>query len=112
MDAASLVAPGLAVLNVSLDSQIARGSGPGRDTLGDPVERQRRYAARLAALHVVVKTGREAPPGPVTLAPNARAYPIRSRTRYAFPLDAYRLAAAVCRAQPVDVVSAQDPFAT
>ena len=102
---------GAAVLSISLDSQIA-APGSGGATVGDPVERQRRYAARLGALHVVVKTERDAPPGPAALAPNAWAYPTRSRTRYAFPLDAYRIAAGICRRHPVDVVSAQDPFAT
>ena len=55
----------VAVLAVSLDSQIATTSTPGVPgaggaTLGDPVERQRRYAEHLRALHVVVKTGRRA----------------------------------------------------
>ena len=87
----------VAVLSVSLDSQIATSGTPdvpgtGGATLGDPVERQRRYAEHLRALHVVVKTGRRAGApsghGAVTLAPNAWAYPTRSRSRYAFVLDA------------------------
>ncbi len=101
-----------AVLSISLDAQIA-SPGDGRQSMrGDPVERQRRYAAELAALHVVVKTGRDAPAGPVPLAANARAYATRSRSRYSFALDAYRLGARVCHAELIDVITAQDPFAT
>ena len=77
----------VSVLAISLDSQIARaGEGVSR---GDPVERQRRYAAQLDALHVIIKTaarndisprlGRAADGGRITLAPNAWAYPTRSR---------------------------------
>ena len=100
------------MLSISLDSQIA-SSADGRQSLrGDPVERQRRYAAELAGLHVVVKTGRDAPAGPVPLAANAWAYATRSSSRYTFALDAYRLGARVCRAEPIDLITAQDPFAT
>ena len=80
------------------------------------MERQRRYAEHLRALHVVVKTGRGAGgrfgTGAMNLAPNAWAYPTRSRSRYAFVPDAVRLAGAICRREEIDVVSAQDPFAT
>jgi glycogen(starch) synthase len=100
---------GPAVLSISLDSQIATAGGA---RLGDTADRQRRYAARLAALHVVVKTRRGAAPARVELAPNAWAYPTNSRSRYAFVPDAYRLAARTCARERVDVVSAQDPFAT
>ncbi len=99
------------MLNVSLDSQIAWGAS-GRPLLGDPAERQRLYAAHLGALHVVVKTGRDLPASRVALAPNAWAYPTHSSTRYSFLADAYRVGAALCRRERVDVVSAQDPFAT
>ncbi|HEX2513998.1 MAG TPA: glycosyltransferase family 4 protein, partial [Chloroflexota bacterium] len=110
----------VAVLAISLDSQIATSTpgvpGAGGATLGDPVERQRRYAEHLRALHVVVKTGwgtgAQSGPGAVTLAPNAWAYPTRSRSRYTFVPDAVRLAGAICRREEIDVVSAQDPFAT
>jgi glycosyltransferase involved in cell wall biosynthesis len=101
----------LRVLNVSLDAQIAWGAA-GRPVLGDPAKRQRLYAARLGALHVVVKTGRDVPPGRLALAPNAWAYPTHSRTRYTFVADAFRIGAALCRRETIDVISAQDPFAT
>ncbi len=95
------------VLSISLDRQLAAGGA-----FGDPVARQQRYAAGLRALHVVVKTGPEVPRRPVPLAANAWAYPTGSRSRYCFPLDAYRLAAGLCRRESIDVVSSQDPFAT
>jgi glycosyltransferase involved in cell wall biosynthesis len=103
---------GPSVLNVSLDSQIAWGSDPSRPLLGDPAERQRRYAEHLTALHVVVKTGKDVRADVVPLAGNAWAYPTRSRSRYAFVADAYRIGARLLRTQRVDVISAQDPFAT
>jgi len=95
------------VLSISLDRQIAAGGA-----FGDTVARQQHYAAGLRALHVVVKTGPELPRRPVRLAPNAWAYPTGSRSRYCFPFDAYHLAVGLCRREAVDVVSAQDPFAT
>ena len=100
----------LSVLNVSLDAQIAWD--PSRVALGDPAERQRRYAQRLASLHVVVKTGRDSAAERVQLAENAWAYPTRSRTRYSFVAEALRLGASILRREKVDVISAQDPFAT
>ncbi len=131
----------LSVLAVSLDSQIAGAHPPaGRPgvavpvsggVFGDPVERQRRYAAHLRALHVVVKSERAAPAGPIPLAHNAWAYATRSVSRYTFVPDAIRIASRLCSASPaptkgrrvdfwpagpgsggVDVISAQDPFAT
>lgn len=108
------------VLSLSLDSQIA-SSAPdvtatrqagGQKTLGDPVERQRRYAAKLTGLHIVVKTGRNVDSRRIALAPNAWAYPTRSRSRYTFILDAYRISAGLCRREAIDVISSQDPFAT
>jgi glycosyltransferase involved in cell wall biosynthesis len=48
----------------------------------------------------------------VALAENAWAYATRSRSRYSFVLDAYRLGARICRAGRVDIITAQDPFAT
>lgn len=137
MPAPNSNARALAVLTISLDAQIAGAPGagaPGSSSrqgggiLGDPVERQRRYAQHLGALHVVVKTGRGTPAGPLPLAPNAWAYPSRSISRYTFIPDAVRIAARLCRAgrmlsssrpggiasRPagIDVISAQDPFAT
>ncbi|HEU5316794.1 MAG TPA: glycosyltransferase, partial [Chloroflexota bacterium] len=100
----------VSVLNVSLDAQIAWDAS--RVALGDPQERQRRYAAHLTELHVVVKTGRDVTEEVVELARNAWAYPTRSATRYAFVADAYRIGASICRARRIGVVSAQDPFAT
>ncbi|MGI8424684.1 MAG: glycosyltransferase [Chloroflexota bacterium] len=100
----------LSVLSVSLDSQIAWD--PGRAAHGDPAERQRRYAAHLDALHVIVKTGRDLSNERVSLADNAWAYPTRSRSRYAFVLDALRIGARLLGREPIDVISAQDPFAT
>jgi glycosyltransferase involved in cell wall biosynthesis len=100
----------VSVLNISLDAQIAWDAS--RVALGDPQERQRRYAAHLAALHVVVKTGRDVTQPVVALAPNAWAYPTHSASRYAFVADAYRIGARLCRAHRIDVVSAQDPFTT
>jgi len=52
--AGNLIRP--AVLSLSLDSQIADPPDARQGVRGDPVERQRRYAEHLAALHVVVKT--------------------------------------------------------
>jgi glycosyltransferase involved in cell wall biosynthesis len=102
----------ISVLNISLDSQIAWGAGTDRAVLGDPAERQRAYAAGLVALHIVVKTGPDVQDDRVSLARNAWAYPTRSRSRYSFLVDAYRIGARLCRTEPIDVVSAQDPFAT
>ncbi|HEV2123624.1 MAG TPA: glycosyltransferase family 4 protein, partial [Chloroflexota bacterium] len=101
----------VSALTFSLDSQIAWGAA-GKAVLGDPAERQRLYAARLKALHVVVKTGAEGGTDPVALAQNAWAYPTHSRSRYTFVLDAYRLGARLCQAHHVDVISSQDPIAT
>lgn len=147
MPAADRDSDALAVLTISLDAQIAdvpgadatepgapgtgstgSGSRQGGGVLGDPVERQRRYAERLGALHVVVKTGRSTPAGARQLAANAWAYPTRSLSRYTFIPDAVLIAARLCRAgllpsgsrpdgmasrpSGIDVISAQDPFAT
>lgn len=101
---------GVSVLNVSLDAQIAWE--PGRAALGDPAERQRRYAQKLDALHIVVKTGRDVTAGRVPLAANAWAYPTRSRSRYAFVADALRIGGRLLEQERIDVISAQDPFAT
>ena len=100
----------VSVLNVSLDAQIAWD--PSRVALGDPAERQRRYARHLGALHVVVKTAGDITADRVTLAPNAWAYPTRSRSRYTFVADALRIGARLLTRERIDVVSAQDPFAT
>ena len=100
----------MSVLSISLDAQIAQSTGT--STRGDPVERQRRYAAGLGALHVVVKTGPDAPAAGVPLAPNAWVYATRSSSRYTFVVDAVRRGLDIGRRSGVDVVSAQDPFAT
>jgi hypothetical protein len=100
---------GLAVLNVSLDSQIARGAAAGQDTSATP------WSASGAtppprALHVVVKTDRDAPVGPVPLAPMpGPSHPLR------FPLRLVPEALRIARPVPDATLrtrSAQDPFAT
>ncbi len=103
------------VLVISLDASLVRP--PGTAAIGDTVARHVAYAGHLRALHVIVKTGRRSPDGTpypqrVQLGPNAWAYPTRSRHRLAFVPDAIASGVRLAWRHGVDVVSAQDPFAT
>ena len=105
----------VAVLAISLDGSLVRP--PGVTAIGDTVARHVEYASRLRSLHVIVKTGPRRPDGSpypevVPLAPNAWAYPTRSRHRLGFVPDAIVLGLRLARRHGIDVVSAQDPFAT
>jgi len=91
------------ILSISLDAAIATEEGDAR-------RRQRRYAERCDSYTVVVKTDGDA--GEAVSEGALRVVPTRSRTRYQFPVDAYRAAARRCREGTVDVVTTQDPFAT
>lgn len=72
-------------------------------------QRQRRYAEKFDSYTVIVKTDsgvdQRVDDGPLSVVPTA------SRNRYAFMLDAYRMAAARCQCGSVDVITVQDPFA-
>ncbi len=103
------------VLTVSLDTSLVRN--PGDPVLGDTVARHLAYARNLGSLDVVVKTGRRGPDGGVIaerldLSPGLVVHPTRSVNRYAFVADAIRIGIVVGRREQIDVVSAQDPFAT
>ena len=103
------------VLTVSLDTSLVRK--PGDPVLGDTVARHLDYARNLGSLHVIVKTGKRGPDGGsiperIDLAPGLVVHPTRSVNRYAFIADAIRIGISVGRREGIDVVSAQDPFAT
>lgn len=103
------------VLTVSLDTSLVRN--PGDPVLGDTVLRHVDYARNLGSLHVVVKTGRNwvdggSIPERLDLSPGLVVHPTRSVNRYAFIADAIRIGITVGRREGIDVVSAQDPFAT
>lgn len=98
----------LTLLGISLDrTLLARGPA-----IGDAVWRHRQYAQVLDHLWYVVYAQRRLGLEQAQLANNLIAIPTRSRTRLSFPMDAYRLAAGIIRRQPVDLVTAQDPFVT
>ncbi len=80
--------------------------------IGDARRRHIDYAARLGHITMIIYTPRTAAYRPMTLAPNLTAVPTGSRSRYTFLWDAYRLAAQLHRARPIDAITSQDPFAT
>ena len=100
----------LRVISIGLDPTIAL-SDPSRGSRGDSRRRQEEYASLVASYTAIVKT------------PDSQLYrehiwgkhailPTLSSRRWLFPLDAYRLAARVCRTQGADLVVTQDPFFT
>ncbi|WP_284010525.1 MULTISPECIES: glycosyltransferase family 4 protein [Haloarcula] len=91
------------VLSLSLDNSILTDDG-------EPRQRQQAYAERLEEYTVVVKTDRrvetEIHDGALSVVPT------RSRSRYHYLYDAYRLAARELSTREYDVVTTQTPFAT
>lgn len=97
------------LLVISLDADLARDDA--RQRANNVLERHLRYAAALERLSIVVKTLGNHTPSVLQPAGNCRIYPTRSRSRWHFLRDAYRQASALCRAQRIDAISCQDPFA-
>lgn len=89
--------------------------GPSAEMLrqphGDDVERHIAYAERIGRLSMVAYNPASAPLVPHEFSERLTIYPANARSRYLFPWRAYRVAAQIHRADPVDVVSTQDPFA-
>jgi glycosyltransferase involved in cell wall biosynthesis len=96
------------IIGISLD-QTMFADGP---AIGDVVWRQRQYALALEHLWYVVYALRSRGLQPRALAENLIAYPTGSRTRYHFPLDAYRVARRLIERNRVDLLTTQDPFTT
>jgi glycosyltransferase involved in cell wall biosynthesis len=100
----------LRVISIGIDPTIALAD-PSKGSRGDSRRRQEEYASLVASYTAIVKT------------PNSTLYhehrwgrhailPTQSSRRWLFPLDAYRLAAGICRTQGADMVITQDPFFT
>ncbi len=97
----------LNVLMVGISDYILTGvSG------GDVRERHIEYARRLNHLHMIVYSPRAHDLHTERISENLTVYPTRSLSRATFVWDAFRIAAQICRAQPIDLVTTQDPFAT
>lgn len=82
------------------------------EPLGDSRERHADYAARIGHLHMLVYAPRGTGLEPVSITERFTAYPSGSRSRYLFPLDAYRSGARLCQAERIDLIATQDPFTT
>jgi len=97
----------LNVLMVGISDYILTGvSG------GDVRERHIEYARRLNHLHMIVYSPRAHDLHTERISENLTVYPTRSLSRATFVWDAFRIAARICRTQPIDLVTTQDPFAT
>lgn len=96
----------LNILMVSLATDILM------EQLGDVRERHADYAGRIGHLHMLVYAPREIGMEPVRVTDHLTVYPSGSRSRYLFPLDAYRIGRRICRSERVDLVATQDPFTT
>src|SRR5690606_12426063 len=79
---------------------------------GDVRERHIEYARRLNHLHMIVYSPRAHDLHTERISENLTVYPTRSLSRATFVWDAFRIAARICRTQPIDLVTTQDPFAT
>lgn len=115
-------------MQVSTISRPAAGSSPGRSlnvlmvgisdyiltgvSGGDVRERHIEYASRLNHLHMIVYSPRAHDLHAERIGENLTVYPTRSLSRATFVWDAFRTGARICRAEPIDLVTTQDPFAT
>lgn len=104
---AHMTAGALHVLMIALNDAILTGVGG-----GDVRERHLDYATRVAHLHMIVYSPRGRGLQTTSLSERLTVYPTRSLSPFTFVWDAYRIGAAICRTQPVNVITTQDPFAT
>lgn len=106
----------LHVLMISTDRNIFREGS-------DANMRMKAYATLVKELHIIVFAKRSLGFSEISLAPNARAYPTNSRSRFFYMSNAYALARRLFApgaesgdltfSQPgIDLVTAQDPFET
>jgi hypothetical protein len=96
------------LLAISLDATLARKP---EGVLSDAQQRQLKYAAILKSYRLVARVlGSDATP--VQMAENFVAYPAPSQNRLAFIPAAVKVGSRLCEQHQIDVVSAQDPFAT
>lgn len=98
------------VLQVSLAELIAKGN---LDKPNDPQIHQIKYGKRIfTRSFIVVKTPRDKNFKQFHLLDNVSVYPTRSRNRYVFLWDAWRIARKIARENKIDLVITQDPFIT
>ncbi|MCR4407960.1 MAG: glycosyltransferase family 4 protein [Anaerolineae bacterium] len=97
------------LLAVSLDATLAcKPEG----ILSDEQQRQLKYATILRNYYLIARVLGSADGLPVQMAKNFWVYPVPSRNRLTFIPAAVRVGSELCRNQPIDVISTQDPFAT
>lgn len=93
------------VMMISLDSSLLG------DPHGNTVQRHIAYADRIGTLAIVVYNPPKPHRSPQTFSGSLTVYPTNTRP-ITYPLAAYRAAARLQRAEPFDLVTTQDPFAT
>jgi glycosyltransferase involved in cell wall biosynthesis len=79
---------------------------------GDVRERHLEYARRAGRLVMVVSAWDAPGLRAAQVSKQLTVYPVAPRVRVLFPLAAYRVGAQICRNKTVDLIVAQDPFAT
>ncbi|MFN8525372.1 MAG: glycosyltransferase family 4 protein [Chloroflexota bacterium] len=102
----TLASSNLRLLAIGTDPALLR---PRDDAFGDAHQRQLRYASILRDYHMVVRSlsGSSAP---IHHGAGFTVHPSGSRSRVAFPLDAYRVGSRLQRATRFDLVSTEDPM--
>lgn len=90
--------------------------GLGPDVLtgraGDTTRRHQLYGRLCGHLTMIVSAWKGQGLQPTRVSNELMVYPTNSSSRAAFLWDAWKIAARVCRQQPIDLVVTQDPFST
>jgi glycosyltransferase involved in cell wall biosynthesis len=96
----------LNVLSIGLDTSLLL---PPEKTIGDSLERQKKFARHLGSYHIIIKSPRQGNFRVMKPAPNLTLYPTSSLNRYSFFFDALRIAERIIRENPIDLITTQDP---
>lgn len=92
------------LLMLSLDSSILT------QEIGDSRQRHLEYARRAGHISMIICSTRRFPD--TRLSPELAVYPAYTRTRFLYPWASYQKALQIHKKNPVDVITAQEPFLT
>ena len=96
------------ILGIGLDYLMLEDS----KVRGDVRTRQFDYASRLSSLHLVVYSPKALKLKSSQWAENLWVYPTNSKNKATFIMDAYKVAAKICRERQIDAITTEDPFVT
>ena len=98
---------GVRVLNISLDPTYLENSDA---VPGDIIERTRSYASIVQGYDVLVYAPKGAGKPRADMGDNVRIHPVRSWSKWLFPINAYRMGVQTCQKHKPDLIHAQDVF--